>query len=85
MYGAPNEYRIERESESERVPFETRYVSDKTLGCGEQKVLVRGSDGVKSKSYLCYYDGETLVKRVLLRKDEYKKVDKVIAVPLQTD
>ena len=48
-------------------------------------MLVRGSDGVKSKSYLCYYKGETLVKRVLLRKDEYKKVDKVIAVPLQTD
>lgn len=85
VYGVSNEYRIERESEFERVPFETRYVSDETLGGGEQKVLVRGSDGVKSKSYLCYYDGETLVKRVLLRKDEYKKVDKVIAVPLQTD
>ena len=46
----------------------------------DQIAVVRGgSDGVKSTSYLAYYDGGKLVCRKKIRTDNYKKVDKIIA------
>lgn len=81
IYGMPNAYRIERESVSERQPFDTVYEPswDSDIIYDDQfKVIRNGSDGVKSKAYLLKYDGNKLVERRLLRIDEYKRVDKLV-------
>lgn len=79
VYGVTNAYTVIRESEHTRTPFDILYVVDETLSDGEEKVLCNGSDGIVSKAYLCYYDGDKLIERRLIRTDVYKKVDKVIA------
>lgn len=81
VYGAPNAYRIERESVSERQPFDTVYEpsTDPDIVYDDQfKVVRNGSDGVTSKAYLLKYNGDRLVERRLLRIDEYKRVDKLV-------
>lgn len=80
VYGVPNKYRVERQSEYERTPFITEYMVDRTLKTGEQRIVTNGSDGVKSKSYLLYYDGEKLIERRLIRSDTYKTVNRLVAV-----
>lgn len=81
VYGVPNKYRVERQSDVVREPYSTVYVTDNGLAEGEQKTITHGSDGVKSKSYLLYYEGDKLANKLLLRTDVYKKVDRVVAVP----
>ncbi len=80
IYGVPNTCRVERHSEYERTPFITEYMVDRTLKEGEQRIVTNGSDGVKSKSYLLYYDGEKLIERRLIRSDTYKTVNRLVAV-----
>ena len=80
VYGVPNTCRVERQSEYERTPFVTEYMVDRTLKTGQQRIVTNGSDGVKSKSYLLYYDGEKLIERRLIRSDTYKTVNRLIAV-----
>lgn len=84
VYGQPNRYQIKRENDEVRIPFSvTEIVGDSKfpeLVYTDQIAVVRGgSDGVKSSSYLAYYDGEKLVCRKKIRTDNYKKVDKIIA------
>lgn len=80
VFGVPNTWRVERQSEYERTPFITEYMVDRTLKAGEQRIVTNGSDGVKSKSYLLYYDGEKLIERRLIRSDTYKTVNRLVAV-----
>lgn len=84
IFGIPNSYKVVRESISERTPFDTVEIFDSAkypdLVFEDQlRVLVGGSDGVKSQSFLNYFDGDRLVKRVAIRKNTYKKVDRVVA------
>lgn len=84
IYGRPNVYKVVRESVSTREPFQTVEIVDavkypELVYVDETKVVTSGSDGVKSKSYLCYYDGDKLVARKLIRQNTYKRVDKVVA------
>lgn len=84
VFGVPNNYTVVRESVSERTPFDTLEIFDKEkypelVYENQFKVLVGGSDGVKSQSFLNYFDGDRLVKRVAIRKNTYKKVDRVVA------
>ncbi len=84
VYGEENIYRIERESVESREKFSVEYVVDaqkypELIYTDQTKVLVSGSDGVKTKSYLKYYVGNKLVKTRLIRTNSYKKVNAVIA------
>ena len=84
IYGEPNVYRIERESVEERDKFTTTYVVDaekypELIYTDQTKVVTSGSDGVKTQSYLKYYQGDKLVETKLIRKNSYKRVDQVIA------
>ena len=95
VYGEPNLYRIERESVETREKFETVYVVDakkypELIYTDQTKVVTSGSDGVKTQSYLKYYQGDKLVATKLIRANTYKRVDQVIARgaqerPLDTD
>ena len=84
VYGEPNLYRIERVSVEERDKFSTTYVVDadkypELIYTDQTKVVVSGSDGVKTQSYLKYYQGDKLIETRLIRKNSYKRVDQVIA------
>lgn len=84
IYGEPNVYEIKRESTEERTPFAVKEIVDKVkypelIYADQTKVITNGSDGVKTKSYLKYYKDGKLVATKLIRTNNYKKVDKVIA------
>lgn len=84
IYGEPNEYEIKRENVEERQPFGVVEIVDKVkypdLIYDDQMLIVtNGSDGVKTKSYLKYYKDGRLVASRLIRSNNYKRVDKVIA------
>lgn len=85
VYGEPNLYKVVRESVETREKFSTVEIVDSVkypdlVYVDQTKVIVSGSDGVKSKSYLNYYDANgNLVARKLIRQNTYKKVDKVVA------
>ncbi len=84
VYGEPNPYKIVRESTEQREKFATEYVVDRQkypelIYTDQTKVVVSGSDGVKTKSYLKYYLDGKLVQTKLIRTDSYKRVDAVIA------
>ena len=80
FYGEKNKYRIERRSEKlSAIPFEKdetiadvkgEYL-DKVKYKGETARIREAKDGLISKGYLRYYDGKTLVKEKLIRKDKY--------------
>lgn len=84
VYGEPNPYHIVRESVEVRDKFSTTYVVDpnkypELVYTDQTKVVVGGSDGVKTKSYLKYYQNGKLVETKLIRVNNYKKVNAVIA------
>lgn len=84
LYGVPNLYKVVRENEETRTPFSTIEIVDKQkypelVFSDQTKVIVNGSDGVETKSYLCFYHEDKLVCRKLIRQNVYKKVDKVVA------
>ena len=84
IFGLPNKFEIQRESIAEITPFDTLEVVDKTkyphLVYTDQTQVVRGgSNGVKSQSILHYYQNGKLVESKLIRKNNYKKVDKLVA------
>ena len=84
VYGEPNKYRVERESVEQREPFKTIEVVDKAkypelTYTDEFKVVTSGSDGVKTSSYLKYYLDGVLTDTKLIRRNNYKRVDCVIA------
>lgn len=84
IYGEPNVYEIKRENFEERTPFETVEIVDKAkypelVYTDQTKVITNGSDGVKTKSYLKYYKDGKLVATRLIRTNNYKRVDKLVA------
>ncbi|MDE7454956.1 MAG: VanW family protein [Clostridia bacterium] len=84
IYGEPNEYKIVRENVEERQPFGVVNIVDKAkypdlIYDDEMRVITNGSDGVKSKSYLKYYKDGVLIDTKLIRSNNYKRVDKVVA------
>ena len=84
VYGEPNPYKIVRENVEIRDKFATTYVTDRQkypdlVYTDQMKVLVSGSDGVKTKSYLKYYLNGKLTDTKLIRVNSYKRVDAVVA------
>jgi vancomycin resistance protein YoaR len=84
LFGLPNKFEIQRESIAEITPFDTLEVVDQAkyphLVYTDQSQVVRGgSNGVRSQSILHYYQNGKLVESKLIRKNNYKKVDKLVA------
>ncbi len=84
VFGKPNSYKVTRESVFERTEFDTVEIIDEKkypelIFTDQFKVIVNGSDGVKSRSFLNYFDGDKLVKRIQIRSNVYKKVNRVVA------
>lgn len=84
VYGEPNPYTVERVSVETRDKFATNYIVDEQkypdlVYADQTKVVVGGSDGVKTKSFLKYYRDGKLVCTKLIRTNSYKRVDAVIA------
>ena len=84
VFGLPNEWHIERESITQVTPFDTVEIVEKDkypeLVYTDQTLVVKGgSNGVKTQSYLKYYKNGQLVETKLIRKNSYKKVDKIVA------
>lgn len=84
VYGEPNLCTIKRECDEIRTPYSTVEIVDREkypelLYADQTKVIVHGSDGVKTKSYLCFYRDGKLVERRLIRQNTYKKVDMLVA------
>lgn len=83
VFGLPNACKVVRESVAERTPFDVVEIFDtqkypEIVYCDQFKVLSGGSDGVQSQSFLNYYDGNRLVKRLKIRQNSYKMVNKVV-------
>ncbi len=83
VFGLPNACKVVRESVAQRTPFEVVEIFDAQkypdiIYCDQFKVLSGGSDGVVSQSFLNYYDGNRLVKRLKIRQNSYKMVNKVV-------
>lgn len=84
VFGLPCNYQIVRESVKEVTPFDTVEIVDKQkypqlVYTDQTLVVTNGSDGVKTQSFLKYYQNGRLVESKLIRKNSYKKVDKVVA------
>ncbi len=79
VYGTEKLFDYERESviEEELLPEVSVSLVDGLL-TGERVVKVKGKSGYKSKGYLKIYYKGNLMDRVLLRSDEYKKIDEVV-------
>ncbi len=79
IYGTKKTCDYERESvvEEEILP-ETFIEEVDGLLTGEKVVKVKGKSGFKSKGYLKIYYNGNLLDRVLIRTDEYKKIDEVV-------
>ena len=78
VYGVPNAYRVERENSETREPFGVVEVVDpqkypELVYTDQTKVVVNGSDGVRSQSFLCFYDGENLWKESCFAKTPTKR------------
>ena len=88
VYGEKRNYDVVPESVIvKRVEFTTQEVVDSehkyfdgAYEQGDRRLVSPGKDGVSSETYLNYYSGKKLIRRELLRKNEYKSVPQVIAV-----
>lgn len=78
VYGVKNELRYERESIiTEEISYSITEEESEELYSDESVIKTKGKAGYKSEGYLKIYSGGE-EKKILIRKDEYKKVDEVI-------
>ncbi len=80
----PDVKRTRESVELMRVPYTQKNIVDNAkypdlIYTDQSKVIVNGSDMVKSSAYLCIYKGGVLAERRLLRTVTYKMVEKVVA------
>ena len=82
IYGKPNgkSYKLESFISEYIEPKEPEIIETDELEKGESVVKVRPKTGIKSKAWLCVYDGDKLVEKRLLSSDVYSALNGVIAV-----
>lgn len=82
IYGKPNgkSYKLESFISEYIEPKEPEIIETDELEKGESVVKVRPKTGMKSKAWLCVYDGGILVEKRLLSSDVYSALNGVIAV-----
>ncbi len=84
VYGVANTFDVVRKNVKEVKDFDVVYVTDRQkyphlIYTDQTQVITNGSKGVKTQSYLEYYQDGKLVQTKLIRKNTYKKVNKVVA------
>lgn len=93
IYGLKNPYVIKRESVtvSQTALPEDKIVVDATneygtheLGENDRKRVKYGVKGLSSEGYLCYYEGNKLACRKLIRRDSYMPVQGIVAIKPKT-
>lgn len=86
VYGMAKKYSISRESVIverkepqlvEKIDRENKY-ADRVKYDDETFVLQNGSPYIVAEVYLRYYDGQTLVKKVFLRRDTYFSAPRIV-------
>ncbi|CDE22264.1 vancomycin B-type resistance protein VanW [Acidiphilium sp. CAG:727] len=82
IYGKPNgkSYKLESSVSGYIEPKAPEIIETDELSEGESVVKVRPKTGMKSKAWLCVYDGGILVEKRLLSSDVYSALNGVIAV-----
>lgn len=88
IYGERREYTVVPESVTlKTVEHDTKEIVDSahsyfddTAVSGDRIMVSPGKDGVVSETYLKYYKRGKFIKRVKIRTNEYKAVERVIAV-----
>ena len=82
IYGKPNgkSYKLESSVGGYIEPKAPEIIETDELSEGESVVKVRPKTGMKSKAWLCVYDGGILVEKRLLSSDVYSALNGVIAV-----
>lgn len=89
VYGEKSEYTIVPESivdatvpfdVQEMVDIDRRYF-DASAVPGESKIVSQGREGIYSRTFLNYFDASgKKIKRVLVRRNEYRPCDRIVAV-----
>lgn len=84
IFGVENPWKIVRENKVEITPFDTLEIVDPQkyphlVYTDQTQIVTKGSNGVKTQSFLKFYQNGNLVQTQLIRKNSYKKVDKVVA------
>ena len=78
---APESVVIKRTAYPTQEVIDTEYkYFDGIFETGDRRLVSPGKDGVISETYLNYYSSGKLVRRDLVRKNEYKTLPQVIAV-----
>ena len=88
IYGERREYTVVPESVTlKTVEHDTKEIVDSahsyfddTAVSGDRIMVSPGKDGVVSETYLKYYKRGKFIKRVKIRTNEYRAVERVIAV-----
>ena len=82
IYGKPNgkTYKLESAVSEYIEPKSPEIIETDELCAGESVVKVRPKRGLKSKAWLCVYEGGQLVEKRLLSSDSYSALSGVIAV-----
>lgn len=88
IFGETPEYTIEPESVitetlpckvEENVDAERKYFDENAV-TGDRLLIVPGKDGVKSETFLKYYQDGEFVKRIRIRENAYKSIPQIVAV-----
>lgn len=63
------------------IPYNTKYEIDSSLPSGTEKIKQRGADGIIVNSYKVLKQNGIIVSRVLISKDTYNALDRIIVTP----
>jgi vancomycin resistance protein YoaR len=81
IYGTKLDVTVTRKSEKVKsIPYGVKYIEDKTLTEGEQRIITTGENGLESKGYLCYVKNGELIECKQIRHDVYKPKNSLVAV-----
>lgn len=70
---------VRRRSETvEILPYKTEYRDDDTIPLGEEVIETYGKNGLKSVGYLDYFNDGVLINSILIRRDIYLPLNRVI-------
>ena len=74
-----NEYNVRLETEVlETTPYQTVYITDSSLGSGQEEVIQEGQNGIKVETYKVIKLGNTEISRELLSVDTYRPMQQTI-------
>ena len=69
----------EEVKEYEDIPFEIEYTKDKEMEYGEEKILLKGENGVKTYTYLLTFWDNEIINKQLIKTDTKNPINEKIA------